>query len=137
MKHIILMLVLIALWVILFFIPKAYAESPMIQVVVPQEIASDPIKSYAYTQVVYIYGEDHWKSFNNIIVRESEWNPLNQNPKSTAFGLMQFLDSTWKGTGYKKTTDPYYQIDAGIKYISDRYNNPKEAWKWWVAHNWY
>ena len=30
---------------------------------------------------------------------ESGWNPDAQNPTSTAYGIAQFLDSTWAGTG--------------------------------------
>jgi hypothetical protein len=44
---------------------------------------------------------------------ESRWNPKARNPKSTAFGIPQLLKM--------KETNPYKQIDLGIKYINHRY----------------
>lgn len=137
-KKLLILSILLILWAILSIINFAKAaESPMSKLDVPVEIASDPVKSYAYVKVAQAFGSDHWNSFNNIIIRESQWNPLSQNPTSSAFGLGQFLNSTWKGTGFEKTNDPYVQIDATIQYIIDRYDNPNLCWKFWVAHAWY
>jgi SLT domain-containing protein len=59
--------------------------------------------------------------------RESRYNPTLQNPRSTAFGLYQFLNSTWKGTGIAKTSDPLLQTVAAVRYIEARYGTPKDA----------
>jgi hypothetical protein len=69
--------------------------------------------------------------------KESGWNPDAQNPTSTAYGIPQFLDSTWAGTGIGKTSDGYRQIDAGLIYINDRYGSPCAAWSHSQANNWY
>ena len=69
--------------------------------------------------------------------RESGWNPNAQNPTSTAFGIAQFLNSTWSGVGAKKTTDPFGQIDAGLKYIKRRFGSPSMALAFWQANRWY
>lgn len=69
--------------------------------------------------------------------QESGWNNKAQNPTSTAYGIAQFLDSTWAGTGFSKTSDPAIQIKAGLKYISQRYGDPNRAWAHEVANNWY
>jgi hypothetical protein len=45
---------------------------------------------------------------------ESQWNPVAKNPKSTAFGIPQLLKM--------KETNPFKQIDLGLKYIDHRYN---------------
>jgi len=68
---------------------------------------------------------------------ESNWNPKAQNPTSTAYGIPQFLDSTWATTGIAKTSDPYRQVDAGLIYIHNRYGTPCSAWSFHQAHNWY
>jgi hypothetical protein len=73
----------------------------------------------------------------NIIDKESKWNPLAQNPKSTAFGLGQFLNSTWELVDYKKTTDPYVQIDAMIKYVNLVYGDGCQAWDFKKYKGWY
>ena len=45
---------------------------------------------------------------------ESQWNPTSKNKKSTAFGIPQLLKMT--------ETNPFKQIDLGLKYIDHRYN---------------
>lgn len=69
--------------------------------------------------------------------RESGWNPTAQNPGSTAYGIPQFLDSTWATVGFSKTSDPYTQIDAGIAYVNKAYGGACDAWAFWQAHNYY
>jgi hypothetical protein len=69
--------------------------------------------------------------------KESGWNPNAKNPSSSAYGIPQFLDSTWAGTGIAKTSDGYRQIDAGLVYIDNRYGSPCGAWSHSRADNWY
>ena len=69
--------------------------------------------------------------------KESGWNPRAQNPTSTAYGIPQFLDSTWAGTGIRKTSDPYRQVDAGLIYIGKRYGSSCGAWQHHQRRNWY
>ncbi|HXH61597.1 MAG TPA: transglycosylase SLT domain-containing protein [Fimbriimonadaceae bacterium] len=59
--------------------------------------------------------------------RESRYDPLLQNPDSTAYGLYQFLDSTWQYYGIDKTSDPLLQTIAAVRYIKDRYGKPSVA----------
>ncbi|TQN42632.1 transglycosylase-like protein with SLT domain [Blastococcus colisei] len=69
--------------------------------------------------------------------KESGWNPNAQNPTSTAYGIAQFLDSTWAGTGIAKTSDGYRQIDAGLIYIENRFGSPCGAWEHSQNKGWY
>ena len=80
---------------------------------------------------------DQWNSLNNLVTRESSWNPNAQNPTSTAYGLFQFLNSTWDNYGHTKTSDPRGQILAGLDYIARRYGDPNGAWKFWQQNHWY
>ena len=61
--------------------------------------------------------------------KESAWNYLADNPHSTAFGIPQILGM--------KTTNPYKQIDLGIKYIKHRYSTPCKAWRFHKRNNYY
>lgn len=79
----------------------------------------------------------HWDSLSKLIGKESSWNPNAQNRGSTAYGLFQFLNSTWAGVGASKTSDPAGQARAGLKYISQRYGNPEKAWAFWKKNHWY
>lgn len=73
----------------------------------------------------------------NIIEKESHWNPYAQNPKSTAYGIGQFLNSTWGLVDTKKTKNPYDQIDAMVKYVNLIYGNGCNAWHFRSQHGWY
>lgn len=72
---------------------------------------------------------------NFIIICESGWKTNAQNPRSSAGGLFQFLDSTWNRTaspGWEKY-DPYRNIDAGIalfkKEGTDPWKESEGCWK--------
>lgn len=104
------------------------AEPPSME---PERLA---IKDYAHSKVDEKFGEGHWENFDKLINKESGWNPNAQNPRSTAYGLAQFLDSTWQNG---KTSDPYKQIDEAIEYIADRYGSPTEAWNFHRQRGWY
>lgn len=72
-----------------------------------------------------------------IIRHESGFRPHAQNPTSTAYGLFQFLNTTWRGTGIAKTSNPYWQTRAGIRYIKGRYGTPAGAVSFWKRNRWY
>lgn len=78
-----------------------------------------------------------WSALYQLVAHESGWNPQAQNPTSTAYGLFQFLNSTWSSTGIAKTSNPALQIAAGLNYIRSRYGDPINAWAFWQAHHWY
>ena len=78
-----------------------------------------------------------WAALYQIVAHESGWNPNAQNPTSTAYGLFQFLNSTWAGTGIGKTSNPALQIAAGLNYIRQAYGDPVRAWAFWQGHHWY
>ncbi len=78
-----------------------------------------------------------WDATKWIVQKESGWNPNAQNPSSTAYGLFQFLDTTWAETGISKTSDPKLQAEAGARYIDRRYGSPTAAKSFWEANNWY
>lgn len=78
-----------------------------------------------------------WADLVSLWNQESGWRNTAQNPTSTAYGIAQFLNSTWAGTGYSKTSDPAIQIKAGLKYIQNRYGSPANAWAHERAYNWY
>jgi Transglycosylase SLT domain len=92
-------------------------------------------QSYALSQLGGNTGQS--SCLNQLWQRESGWNPNAQNPSSSAYGIPQFLNSTWASTGIAKTSDPYRQIDAGLVYIESRYGSPCGAWSFWQSHKWY
>jgi hypothetical protein len=91
-------------------------------------------KDYALSKVG---SAKEFSCLENLWGKESGWNPNAQNPTSTAYGIPQFLDSTWASTGIAKTSDGYRQIDAGLIYIEERYGSPCAAWAHSQAKGWY
>lgn len=77
-----------------------------------------------------------WDAFDKLVMKESEYRNTAQNPTSTAFGIGQFLDSTWKGYG-AKTSDPRTQLEYMMRYVRDRYGDPSRALQFHLANNWY
>ena len=98
---------------------------------------SPNIKVYAFEQVLNRWGEKQWSYFSDLVQRESHWKNTAKNPKSTAYGIGQFLDSTWKIVGCEKTEDKYIQIDCMIDYVEYRYDTPQKAIQFHNKRNFY
>jgi hypothetical protein len=94
---------------------------------------SGSYQSYALSKV----GSQQFSCLESLWGRESGWNPNAQNPSSSAYGIPQFLDSTWAGTGIAKTSNGYRQIDAGLSYLDSRYGSPCGGWAHSQATGWY
>jgi hypothetical protein len=80
-----------------------------------------------------------WSSINALEMGEAGWNPFAQNPTSTAYGLGQFLDSTWATVGGHKTSDYRLQLEYMMRYIAQVYGNPARAYGAWLSRSphWY
>ena len=90
------------------------------------DIEKEKYKLYSHIKLTnsrqYLCLEKLW-------TRESQWNPKAKNKHSTAYGIPQLLKL--------KIKDPYLQIDAGLKYISHRYNKPCKALAFHLKHGYY
>lgn len=99
---------------------------------------SGPYQAYARKLFPrFGWGMSQWPPFNAIVMQESGWNPRAQNPTSTAYGIGQFLDSTWATVGATKTSNPYAQIWDMEKYIKQRYGDPAAAEAYHLRNNSY
>nr|WP_238403897.1 hypothetical protein [Gordonia desulfuricans] len=85
--------------------------------------------------------QNQWFDTLRLFNGESGWNALAQNPSSTAFGVGQFLDTTWATVGEAKSDDVAVQARATAKYIKQRpdYGTPSKAWELWQSRSphWY
>lgn len=71
-----------------------------------------------------------WKCLVNLWERESGWRHDADNPRSTAYGIAQMLNTP-------KSLTPTEQIARGLQYITARYRTPCNAWLFWQRHHWY
>ena len=119
---------------------RAAAEKPAAAAPAPAASSSSSaaprgsFKEYAMSKVG---SAQQFSCLENLWGKESGWNPNAQNPTSTAYGIPQFLNSTWASTGIAKTSDGYRQIDAGLIYIDSRYGSPCGAWAHSQSTGWY
>ena len=82
--------------------------------------AYDPnVESYKLYAHIKLLDDKQYRCLVILWRSESQWNPKANNPKSSAYGIPQLLKMT--------ETNPYKQIDLGLKYISYRYGNPCKA----------
>jgi hypothetical protein len=84
-------------------------------------------KTISETEAITLYG---------IAVAESSLNPLAKNPRSTATGLFQHIDSTWKHyncagerTNFKDSTN------CAIRMLRQDGRRGKNAFKHWEVYN--
>ena len=78
-----------------------------------------------------------WKCLNSLWSHESHFNPKARNMSSGAYGIAQFLPSTWGNYNVAKTPEARLQIKYGLHYIQKRYGEACNAWKFWQEHGWY
>jgi hypothetical protein len=102
----------------------------------PNRSSKRAIESYK-NYVKNRHSEKHYECYDKLIHKESSWNPDAKNPKSTAYGLGQFLDKTWNTVPQSKTSDPYEQLDAMFIYVENRHGNACKAWNFFLKKNWY
>lgn len=98
----------------------------------PRDIARQILKNK------YGYGSDQYQCFNNIIIRESNWDINATNASSGAYGIPQALPGRKMATvGDDWRSNPATQIVWGIEYMKDRYGSPCSAWGFKSSHGWY
>lgn len=85
----------------------------------------------------YGWKGDEWQALDELVSRESSWNPKADNPTSSAYGLFQFLDSTRQNYGIGLGAGPRKQARAGLRYVLDRYGSPTAAVRFHDKNNYY
>jgi hypothetical protein len=73
-------------------------------------------KQYAFIELNDL---DQYYCLDELWFKESRWNPKADNPKSTAYGIPQILKL--------KETNPFKQIDIGLRYIEHKHGTPCKA----------
>lgn len=76
-----------------------------------------------------------------IIARESGGNPTAQNPTSTASGLYQFINGTWKAYGGSTPTAKQASVAeqnaVADRYVASRYGSWEAAKAFHIRNGWY
>ncbi len=106
------------------------------------ESAREPMgaKRFAKEMMANEYGwdEEQYKCLNRLWTKESHWNYKARNPRSGAHGIAQALPATkMEKVGTDWRTNPITQIQWGLLYISERYDEPCAAWTKWRKSRYY
>jgi len=81
---------------------------------------------------------EQWACLWALWTAESNWRTKAHNKSSGAYGIAQFMPKTWEIVGYKKTSDGFVQVEAGLAYIDHRYaGSPCKAYAHFLAKRWY
>jgi len=83
-------------------------------------------KLYAYAK---LFNSKEFICLNALWTKESQWSSVARSKSSSAYGIPQLLKM--------KEKDPYKQIDLGLKYISNRYGTPCNAWAFFKVKGYY
>jgi hypothetical protein len=86
----------------------------------------DHLKLYAHSRILD-YKE--FQCFNKIITKESRWSYVAKN--GSHFGLGQMRSKHYRDL------DPFRQIDASLRYITNRYQAPCKAWAFHQSNGYY
>lgn len=103
-----------------------YKERPALMQVSPKDFARELLTAKDF------------KCFNAIMVKESHWKN-HKNPNSSARGVGQLLDSTYRNLGMKRGSSTVSQTIASLAYIGRKYGSggPCAAWAFWKKHSYY
>ena len=86
----------------------------------------DHLKLYAHSRLL---DYKQFQCFNKIITKESRWSYVARN--GSHFGLGQMRSKHYRDL------DPYRQIDASLRYITNRYQTPCKAWEFHKENGYY
>lgn len=115
-------------------VPEPIIEAP--KVVKPLVHTPESNKALLEAKGKELFGASEVPALLTLVEKESHFKHTAQNPHSTAYGMFQFLNGTWKNYG-QKTSDPEKQIEYGLKYIKDRYQSPSQALSFHLRNNFY
>jgi hypothetical protein len=86
----------------------------------------DHLKLYAHSRILD-YKE--FQCFNKIITKESRWSYVARNGSHYGLGQMR--------SKHYRDLDPFRQIDASLRYITNRYQTPCKAWAFHQSNGYY
>ena len=96
--------------------------------------ASVPTVAEAKAYAKRVLGSRQYACLNNIVMRESHWNPLAHNRWSGAHGIPQAVPGSKMGPGWQN--DPMVQTRWMLRYVN-KYGGACGAWTFWQRHGWY
>jgi hypothetical protein len=103
-----------------------YKDRPPLMQVNPKEVARELLTAQQF------------RCFNSLMSKEGAWQDKD-NPTSTASGVGQLLDGTYRNLGMKRSKSTVAQTIAALDYIGRKYGSsgPCGAWEHFKRNNFY
>ena len=102
-----------------------YKERPILKQVDAKQLAKKLLTKKEYSCLSKLLG------------KESAWRSSAKNPTSSAKGIGQLLDVTYRNLGMKHTEASVPQLVATLAYIHRRHLTPCNAWEFFKQKNYY
>jgi len=102
-----------------------YKERPILAQVDAKKLAKSLLTKSEYSCLAKLLG------------KESAWKASAKNPTSSAKGIGQLLDSTYRNLGMKHSQASVPQLVATLAYIHRRHVTPCKAWSHFKENSWY
>lgn len=102
-----------------------YKERPILKQVDAKQLAKKLLTKKEYSCLAKLLG------------KESAWKSDAANPTSSARGIGQLLDATYRNLGMKHTEASVPQLVATLAYIHRRHLTPCKAWEFFKDNNYY
>ncbi len=102
-----------------------YKERPILKQVDAKQLAKKLLTKKEFSCLTKLLG------------KESAWKAEAKNPTSSAKGIGQLLDATYRNLGMKHTEASVAQLVATLAYIHRRHLTPCNAWDHFKKKNYY
>ena len=102
-----------------------YKERPLLKQVDAKKLAKVLLTKQEYSCLAKLLG------------KESAWKASAKNPTSSAKGIGQLLDATYRNLGMKHSQASVPQLVATLAYIHRRHVTACNAWQFFKAKNYY
>ena len=116
---------------------KASSDKVKVVIVQAQPVLNDQQKVQQFVHELMVKRQADCLLW--IFTKESHINPKAKNKHSSAKGVGQLLESTYRNIGLKHSADPLAQVVASIAYISRRYGTGGacKAKAFWLKNSYY
>jgi hypothetical protein len=102
-----------------------YKERPILKQVEAKQLAKKLLTKKEFSCLTKLLG------------KESAWKAEAKNPTSSAKGIGQLLDATYRNLGMKHSEASVAQLVATLAYIHRRHLTPCNAWEFFKQKNYY
>ena len=102
-----------------------YKERPILKQVEAKQLAKKLLTKKEFSCLTKLLG------------KESAWKAEAKNPTSSAKGIGQLLDATYRNLGMKHSEASVAQLVATLAYIHRRHLTPCNGWEFFKQKNYY